>query len=198
MPPSDDFLAFGLVTAFVCIPTYLLIGILNSHTGQSSLLTLFTKLTSLKSDDTPRPLQHRVRSDIGTTPIPSPNPSTQRRLSRSLATYEGFGSRSAHASTHPAVLESRELRRTFSDPPPQQPQSQRLNTVKFNLRSFDTTNQQLRRSATAIDVSEKELSAIKPSNTDPGPRSGISRRGKTLFRGITERFTKDEKKESPV
>jgi CorA-like Mg2+ transporter protein len=198
MPPGDDFLAFGLVTAFICIPTYLLIGILNSHTGQSSLLTLFTKLTNSKSDDNPRPLARRVRSDIGTTPPPSPDPSTQRRLSRSLASHGGLASRSAHSSTHPAVLESRELMRTFSEPLPQQPQPERARTVNFKLDSFDAPNAPLHRSAPAVDVSEKEPDAIKPSNADSGPKDGVSRRSRKLFRGIADRFTREEKRESPV
>ena len=202
MDPSDSFLPFGIVTAVICIPTYLLIGILNSDTGQSSLLTLHARLTKSKSDGTPRPLKRRVRSDIGSKPNPSPNPSNQRRLSCSLSTYEGLTSRSARSSTHPAVLESRELTRTFSEPLPQQPppQPERVSTIKFNLGSFDPRNPPLRRSATAAEVSEKEpeSNVIKPSNTDLGPRSPVLRRSRTFLKGIADRFARDQKRELPV
>lgn len=178
----------------ICVPTYLLIGILNSRTGQSSLLALLSRIARIKSED-PVPIRPgRVRSDIGTT-TPTPNPSTQRRLSRSLSTYEGLASRSGHAGSHPAVLESKDLKRTFSEPL-QQPE--RVSTVKFNLDTFESDPPPPPRGATALDVSDPPPGLIRPSNTDPGPRNDVSGRGRTLLGGISARFSWDEKKESPV
>ena len=33
MPPEDDFHPFGIVTAIICLPTYMLIGSLNTTSG---------------------------------------------------------------------------------------------------------------------------------------------------------------------
>lgn len=195
MPPEDSFLPFGIVTAVICIPTYLLIGILNSHTGQSSLLALFSKILNIKSDDIIPARPRRVRSDIGTTPTPTPDPTSPRRMSRSLSTYEGLASRSAHVSSHPAVLESRDLKRTLSEPL-QQPE--RVSTVKFNLGTFETHTPPSRRNATALDVADTAPNGITQSDTDPRPENDVSRRGRPLLRALSERFAWDEKKESPV
>jgi hypothetical protein len=193
MPPADNFIPFGVVTAVICIPTYLLIGILNSHTGQSSLLALYTRVANSKSEDLLQIGPRRVRSDIGAKPEPSPP--IQRRLSRSLSAYEGLASRSAHVSSHPAVLESKDLKRTFFEP---MPQPEKVNTVKFNLRPFDSPTPSPLRSATTLDVADTTLNAIKPSSTDPGPKDNISRRSRKFFPGLVDRFSWDEKKESPV
>jgi CorA-like Mg2+ transporter protein len=193
MPPEDSFIPFGVVTAVICIPTYLLIGILNSHTGQSSLLALFSRITNIKAEDTIIARPRRVRSEIGRTPPPL-TPAQPRRQSRSLATYEGLASRSTHAEFHPALLESKDLKLTFSEPL-QQPE--RVNTVKFNLDTFETLPSSPQRSATAVDISETAPHQIKQTSTDPGPRNDASRRSRRLFRNLSDRFW-DEKKESPV
>lgn len=202
MDPSDSFLPFGIVAAVICIPTYLLIGILNSDTGQSSLLKLHARLMTFNSDGNPRPLKRRVRSDIGSTPNPSLNPSNQRRPSRSLSDYEGLMSRAANSGSQPTVLESREMTRTFLEPLPQQlpPQPERVSTVKFNLATFDSQGTPLRRHATAMEVSEKEPdpNVIKQSNTDLGPESPVLRRSRTLLRAITDIFARDQKRQLPV
>jgi CorA-like Mg2+ transporter protein len=196
MDPSSTFIPFGIVTAVICIPTYLLIGILNSHTGKSSLLALLSKIMRIPPDEIVPTRPRRVRSDIGSTPIPiSPVLPSPRRLSRSLSTYEGLASRSAHVSSHPAVLESRDLKRTFSEPL-QHPE--RISTVKFNLSTFETHILTPRRSATMLEVAETAPDEITQSSTDPGQDHDDSRRNKPLLRALSQRFSWDEKRGSPV
>lgn len=196
MQPNSSFLPFGVVTAVVCIPTYFLIGILNSYTAHSSILALFKRIIPIKSDDTVPARPRRARSDIGATAPPNPpNLPNQRRLSRSLLTYEGLASRSAHAGSHPAVLESKDLKRTFSEPL-QQPE--RVSTVKFNLSTVATGPPSPRRSTTVLDVSETTPNPIKRSITHPGPRHDVPPRSRPLLGGLVNRFTWDETKVSPV
>ncbi|KAF7507974.1 hypothetical protein GJ744_009871 [Endocarpon pusillum] len=195
LPSDETFLPFGIVTAVICIPTYVLIGILNSNSGQSSLLALYAKIMQTKPSDMVTTAGRRVRSDIGTTPA-NPSPTSPRRLSRSLATYEGLTTRSAHVSSHPAVLESKNLKRTFSEPLQQSPD--RENTVKFNLSTFETNAPLTRRSATTWDLAETAPNEIPQKNPDPAPRHDGSLRSRPLLRALTERFAWNEKKESPV
>lgn len=200
MPQNPNFVPFGIVTAVICVPTYLLIGVLNSHTGQSSLLALYATLTNTKSDDPLDTAPRRVRSDIGAplSTTPPQTPSNQRRLSRSLSAYEGLALRSAHRSSQAAMPEMRPgLNRTFSEPVQHQ-QPERVSTVKFNLSTFDKPGSSSLRTGTTIDVASAAPDAIKKTSTDPGPNGGISQRGKRLFRGLSNRFTWDEKRESPV
>jgi CorA-like Mg2+ transporter protein len=195
MPQDDDFTNFGIVTASVCIPTYLLISILNSRIGQNALLVLASKITYFRPVESLPDPPRRVRSEIGATPSPNKNSSTERRLSRSLSAYEGLASRSVHASSPSAVVESKELQRRNSEP---LQRLGRVSTVKFDLDTFDTPNPSPRRSATTMDVASAAPNAINHTDTDPGPNRGPSRRGTQLFRRLSRKFTWDEKKELPV
>lgn len=194
MPSEKDFVPLGIVTAVICVPTYLLIGILNSDTGQSSLLKLFDRFTHGISNIALNVGPRRVRTDNGARP--APEPATERRLSRTLSAYEGLASRSAHTSSHPPILESKDLVRSISQPQQQPPG--RTSTVQFDLGSFNSRVPSTIRSVTAVNISETAPDPIGQSKTDPGPRSYVSRPGMPLLRGLSARFTRDEKKLSPV
>jgi CorA-like Mg2+ transporter protein len=193
MPPGDSYVPFGIVTAVICIPTYLLIGILNSHSGQSTMLRLYARVTHNKTEDAHPFHLHHVTRDQDKAAL-SPNRERERRLSRSLSAYEGVLARSAHANPQPMVTESKDLTESFEE----DHMREKKPAVKFDLNTFDERKHPHHRAKTAMDTSETAPDEIRLSRTEPGPGNRL-KRGRTLLQGISKRLTGDERnRESPV
>lgn len=198
--PEDTSWIYPICAAvIVCVPTYFLIGALDSRTGQSYLRNLIAFLRHPRSHKARANQLRRARSDIGGAAYKSrvkhgPAP-PDKHLSRSLSTYEGLSSRSAHSKNHPDVLEGPRSARMVQE---SGVVSDRTSTIKFDLSSTESPKSGgVKASSTSLSASDYIMARIRPSSTDPGPKTNFAQRAKELFRVPTAPLT-HEKSDLPV
>ena len=194
MPPEDTFLPFAATTAAICLPTYFLIGILNSRTGQNSILKALAKMFPAKmqnSGNKSRP--RRQRSGIGSLRNPSPPPGHRR--SRSFTSSDGFSRRWARPNSRSGRRQSHELERLSSLPSPASRPQRHQSTIKFDFDSMKSPGGSISRGASSPEM--REFAPDEPSSNGAEeivPLSWAS----GLIRFVKRKFSMREIREEPV
>ena len=199
MNPNDSFIPFAIVTVAICVPTYFLIGSLNSNRGMklfqakttAMLMKIGWLLAIVLGIFRPNSERSRRYQERYLKKKPSHPPARQRRPSRSLSSYVDVTSRSTRASrtaqrARQAGVQERHL---LSFPQPARTDT-RESLVRFDLPAFDKPPRRLNGQDDSKAMEELEKNG--PSD-DPSPlaSSPAAEEGEHLNAngGLFRRFT---------
>ena len=211
MPPGDSFRPFGIVTVIICVPTYFLIGSLNSNRGmklaQEKTQALIMKIGWIcavlfgcirpHSERSKRYKEKYLKKEEPQVPP------RQRRISRSLTTYENLackGQSMARGMNPARPIENHSPREIPSFPQPSS-LSARQTSIKFDMTGFEKPRWNGKADQAVM------MSTVEKNSSDPGPLGTVPEEDdgsdghdvkKGIFRSWAERLSGSASPKSPV
>lgn len=192
MPQNDNFVRFGITTATICLPSYLLIFSLSSDTWIERYQRWWTQLRGVVLF--PTEAQRSKNSWIGMFQTRSPPPPQNRRQSQSVTAQEGMALRSVQSVSRFTPQDGQR---------PSFPQGitvgSKESAVKFDTPTYGNGSRSKRQDRPLTSNVEKNLSDSDPLSTLPEEEQvQISAVKRGFLKSLTDRFNGQDSSRSPV